>query len=129
MGGADERRLMGHAVGPAGISVSEAFTTLFEQAIPILRSIVERMHPGENAMQIDMGELLHTMASYLQRTGRDDASLRLKARFCQLVEVVLQKPNCVILSNDGRFRNSTLDWMTEWSTETVRVSRSYFRSG
>jgi neurofibromin 1 len=102
--------------------VSDAFTSFVEQAIAIVRLNVERMHPGEDAIQIDMGELLMTIGQYVHRLGREDAFLRLRARYCQLVEAVLQKPGCVVLSNTSRLRNSVLDWMTEWSTETIRVS-------
>ena len=82
------------------------------------------MHPGDNedAMQVDMGEILLTIAQYVHRLGRDDNASRVKAKFCQLCEAVLAKPEYVVISNNARFRNAVLEWMFEWSIEALRVS-------
>ncbi|WVF65508.1 hypothetical protein IAT40_000236 [Kwoniella sp. CBS 6097] len=112
------------------INVSEPFTTFAEQAVSVLRLIVDRMGPGDDvpAVPVDLGELFHLLAQYIHRLGRNEASLRLKTKFCQLVEVALRKPDNVLLSNDGRFRNALLDWMGEWSLESMRDNEIYVSS-
>ena len=116
-------RFLSHSIGPVGISVSDPFTVFTEQAISILRLSFDRMQPGEivGTMQVDMGDYLFTLGRYIYRLGRDDSALRIKAKFCSLCEAVLSKPDCLVLSNDVRFRNEALEWLYDWSSEVLRV--------
>ncbi|WVR09039.1 hypothetical protein IAU60_006099 [Kwoniella sp. DSM 27419] len=120
-------KLLSHADSPAGITVSDTFTIFAEQAVAILRLLVDRMGPHDDvpAVQVDLGELLYDLARYVDRLGRHDSALRLKTKYCQLVEVVLGKPEHVVLSNSVKLRNGLLDWMSEWSSESSREHEVY----
>lgn len=115
-------KLLSHSTGPTGVATSEAFTTFVDQVIAVIRLWVDRVNPGENAsgVQVDLGELLYLIAQYTHRLGREDASQRIKIKFCQLFESVLGKPEFVVLGNSTKLRNAVLEWMCEWSIETMR---------
>ncbi|OCF40958.1 neurofibromin 1 [Kwoniella heveanensis CBS 569] len=123
-------KLLSHAIGPTGVSISEPFTIFAEQAVSVLRLLVDRMGPNDDvpAVEVDLGEIFYLLAQYIHRLGRNEASLRLKTKFCQLVEVAMRKPDYVLLSNDGRLRNALLDWMGEWSLESLRDNEMYVSS-
>ncbi|CAK9779949.1 putative ras GTPase activator [Cutaneotrichosporon oleaginosum] len=114
-------KLLSHSTGPTGVATSEAFTTFVDQVVAVIRLWVERVSPGENSgVQVDLGELLYLIAQYTHRLGREDASQRIKIKFCQLFEAVLGKPEFVVLGNATKLRNAVLEWMCEWSIETLR---------
>jgi len=115
-------KLLAHSIGPGGVTPSEAFTTFVEQAIAVLRLWVERVNPGENAggVQVDLGELLYTIAQYTHRLVREDSNTRIKIKFCQLIDAVLNKPEFAVLGNASKLRNALLEWMSEWSIESFR---------
>lgn len=81
---------------------------------------IERIGLGES--QVDMSELLLMIARYVNRLGREEASLRVKIRFCQLVELVLLKPDLVVIMDSAEVRNTLLDWMSDWSLEPLKVT-------
>jgi len=121
-------RVLSHSAGPAGISVSDPFTTFTEQAISVLRLTVDRMHAGEiGGMQVDISDLLLNLAQYINRLGRIDIALRIKIRFCHLSEAVLSRPDFAVVSNIATFRNAALEMMCEWSSEGLRVCKTAAR--
>ena len=83
--------------------------------------MVERMQPGDP--QFDVTELLFLLARYLNRLGRDDASLRVKMRFCQLVESIMTmtKDGMIAAAQDGLLRNTLLEYLSEWSFDAQKV--------
>lgn len=103
-------------MGPAGVSVSDTFTMFSEQAISVLRMLVDRCQANEN-VQVDWGDIMFTLARYINRLSRDEISLRVKAKFCYLCEAVLAKPDCIVLSDGPVFRNAALQWIVEWATD------------
>ncbi|WVQ63868.1 uncharacterized protein L199_002024 [Kwoniella botswanensis] len=120
-------KLLSHAIGPAGVNISEPFTIFAEQAVSVLRLMIDRMGPNDDVptVQVDLGELFYLLAQYIHRLGKGDSALRLKSKFCHLVETSLRKPDNVSLSNGARFRNAFLDWMSEWSLESMRDNDVY----
>ncbi|OCF79181.1 neurofibromin 1 [Kwoniella mangroviensis CBS 8886] len=120
-------KLLSHAISPAGVNVSEPFTIFAEQAVSVLRLLIDRMGPNDDVpiVQVDLGELFYLLAQYIHRLGRGDSALRLKSKFCHLVETALSKPDNVSLSNGAIFRNAFLDWMSEWSLESMRDNDVY----
>ncbi|ODN95826.1 neurofibromin 1 [Cryptococcus wingfieldii CBS 7118] len=117
-------KLLSHAFGPTGVNVSDAFNTLVEQSVNILRLQIDRMGPDNDmpTVQVEMGELLHKLGQYIQRLGRSDLAIRLKTRYCQLVEVALSKKDHVVAENGLGLKNSVMEWLCEWSVDTSRVS-------
>lgn len=92
---------------------------MVEQTISVVRLSTERLQPDDP--RFDVTELLFLMARYLTRLGKDDFTLRIKLRFCQLVEAVLGREGTISMSQEALLRNSLLEWMTEWSIESQKV--------
>ncbi|KAK4687682.1 neurofibromin 1, partial [Tremellales sp. Uapishka_1] len=120
-------RLMSLSVGPSGITTSDSFTVFVEQAITVLRLSVERIEKGDSAggLHLDLAEFIFLLAQYIYRLGRDDLSLRIKIKFCQLTGMVLGKHEAAILSNNVRYRNAVFEWIGEWTLESIRDSESH----
>lgn len=116
----DISSLLVRCVGPNGIIVSEPFTVLVEQSIAVLRLTMDRVQPGT---RLDLSEIMFFFARYLSRLGRDEAALRIKMRFCYLAELVLSKEETASTGHDTVLRNALLDWLTEWSVDTMKVSK------
>ncbi|KAK8844111.1 hypothetical protein IAR55_006905 [Kwoniella newhampshirensis] len=123
--------LLSHAIRSTEIAMTDPFTTFTDLVITILRLQVDRMGASDDvaAVQVDLGEVLHMLAQYIQRLGQSEVVLRQKTRFCQLVEVALQKPESVVFSNIVKFRNDMLEWMAEWSLEASRGADPYSLGG
>ncbi|WWC91180.1 uncharacterized protein L201_006121 [Kwoniella dendrophila CBS 6074] len=120
-------QLLSHAISPAGVSISETFTIFTEQAISILRLLIDRMGPGDDVppTQVDLGEVSYLLGQYIHRLGRGDNALRLKTRYCYLVEAGLKKHEYCCTSMNARIKNGLLDWMSEWSSESMRDNDIY----
>ncbi|KAL7420982.1 Ras GTPase activating protein ira2 [Cryptotrichosporon argae] len=123
-------RLLLHSTGSGGITPSDALTTFVEQAISVLKLVVDRMNPGENAgaFQLDMGEFLFDVGQYLHRLGRDEVAMRVKLRFCALIEAVLVKHDVVVYGSAAKLRNALLEWMSEWSVELSWDTEHFYES-
>ncbi|EIW67076.1 hypothetical protein TREMEDRAFT_69974 [Tremella mesenterica DSM 1558] len=120
-------RLLGQAVGPNGITIADSHTTFIDQALSVMKLTVDRMTTSEapSGVPVDVGEFMLLLARYLARLGRETGELRMKTRFCLLVEMMLQKPNFVTFSNDMRFRNFALEVMSDWAFENLRDGDGY----
>ena len=75
---------------------------------------------AEENTTIDIGEMILILARYIHRLGRGDGAIRLKSKFCQVVELSLTR-HSVSLGNHQRVGNSLLDNILEWGSD-VRVS-------
>lgn len=92
---------------------------MVEQTVSVVRLLLERLQPDDP--HFDVTELLFLVARYLNRLGKDDYSLRVKLRFCQLIESILTREGMVATGQDGLLRNSLLEWLAEWSFEAQKV--------
>lgn len=115
-------RFLSKAITPNGILVDETYTALVDQILSVVKLSADRMVPSQApaGLQVDMGDLMMSVARYLGRLGRSNPELRMKTRFCTLLESLLSKSSYVTFSNDLRFRNLAFDLMTEWSSENLR---------
>lgn len=100
---------------------------MVEQSVSVIRLLIERLQPDDP--RFDVTEMLFLMGRYLTRLGKDDHSLRTKLRFCQLIETVLGREGVISVGQESLLRNSLLEWMTEWSIETQKVSIQDLSSG
>lgn len=46
-------------------------------------------------------------------------------RFCHFAELALRDGHSAKIGTDGLLPNSLLDWLTEWSMETMKVRRRH----
>ena len=117
-------RKLSRLQGSAEKSLSDPSIIFAEQAIAMLRLTIDRMYSGENlgGVRLDLGDFVFILGGIVHRLALDDTSLRIKVRYSQLCELVFRKPDLVVVSNKGRFRNAILDWVTDWSSDASRVS-------
>ncbi|ORX39325.1 putative ras GTPase activator [Kockovaella imperatae] len=101
-----------------GSLISESYTTFVDQILVIVRMTLDRLHQETAApTQLDMSSLLALLSQYLPRLGRDVDSMRIKIRFCQLVEAIVLKSDNTLLSNATSIRNTVLDIFMDWTGE------------
>ena len=66
-------------------------------------------------IQLDLSQLLTSLAHSLSRLGRDADTLRINMKFCQLIEVVFRKSDIAILSKSADIRGAVFDVLIDWS--------------
>ncbi|OZJ03142.1 hypothetical protein BZG36_04650, partial [Bifiguratus adelaidae] len=70
---------------------SDRNTLFIEHAISVLKLLLDRMgDPFDNLFAVDFGGLVHLFAKYLNKLGTNTLALRIKVKFCQMCEVLMQ---------------------------------------
>lgn len=115
-------------------TASEYFTTLCDQTIAIIRLTADRAvrldqsasatpnsarDDGARTSFGDISEILVVVGRHLHRLPREEGA-RLKLRYCQMLEVVLERQGFGIGTSGA---NTILDLLLEWSNESGQVSR------
>jgi hypothetical protein len=94
-----------------------------DQVLTVLRLAVDRMNVADqDGVQVDLSDLLLLLLRYTHRMGRDDSSLRMKIKFCQLVQSTLSKTDCVVWTNEESLKNTILESIVDWAVDAQRVS-------
>lgn len=110
-------------MGQNGVSTSDTYTIFVDQVLAVLRLFVERIPAsGQDGVHLDLGELLSLLLQYITRLGRDEYHLRIKIKFCQTIETILDNSLGVNLHNSGTLRNHILETLVDWTVEAQRVS-------
>ena len=110
--------------GPDGDPICNSRNTLFvEQAISVLKLVLDRMESSpENLLTVDFSSLINQYAKYLNKLGSGQSSLKIKIKFCQLTEVLMNKKDKVTLRQEFRLRNKLLEIIVEWTSDFSLVS-------
>ncbi|CAI2172941.1 5991_t:CDS:10 [Funneliformis geosporum] len=99
-------------------SPTEKYTLFVEQAILVLKLILERIQDAsENLYTVDLGDLVLSFALYLNRLGSSLVALRIKKRMCQLAEILMCKKEYVTLRQEIKLRNRLLEIFIEWTSD------------
>ncbi|PKC12463.1 hypothetical protein RhiirA5_496913 [Rhizophagus irregularis] len=97
---------------------TERYTLFVEQAISVLKIILERIQDAsENLYTVDLGGLVLSFARYLNRLGSGQVALRIKKRMCQLAEILMHKKDYVTLRQEIKLRNRLLEIFIEWTSD------------
>ncbi|CAG8508989.1 2177_t:CDS:10 [Funneliformis mosseae] len=100
------------------LSPTEKYTLFVEQAILVLKLILERIQDAsENLYTVDLGDLVLSFALYLNRLGSSLVALRIKKRMCQLAEILMYKKDYVTLRQEIKLRNRLLEIFIEWTSD------------
>ena len=77
-------------------------------------------------IKVDIGENLYSLARFMHHGHQRTFELRIKARFCALVDIVLQKREALRIRQEAVVRNKLLDIIADWILEfpSVRFSLS-----
>jgi neurofibromin 1 len=107
---------------------TERYTLFVEQAISVLKLILERIQDAsENLYTVDLGNLVLSFARYLNRLGSGQVTLRIKKRMCQLTEILMIKKDYVTLRQEIKLRNRLLEIFIEWTSDftLVHLNKNY----
>jgi neurofibromin 1 len=96
--------------------------TLVDQVILILRTIAERISSAE-ALQIktDIGNMLSLLSKFLHQSQLRAPELRIKARFCSLLDLLLEKCDIIRIRQEKIVKNTLLAVVIEWILESANV--------
>jgi neurofibromin 1 len=66
---------------------------------------------------VDFSGLIDQYAKYLNKLGNSQSALKIKIKFCQLVEVLMMKKDKITLRQEFRLRNKLLEIIVEWTSD------------
>ncbi|KAI7870568.1 hypothetical protein BDF14DRAFT_1771252 [Spinellus fusiger] len=94
------------------------YTLFVEQAISVLKFLLNRLEENENSMfTFDFSRLIHQYAQYLNKLGTNETSLKIKIKMCQLCEVLMQRKDQITLRQEFKLRNKLLEIFVEWTSD------------
>ncbi|KAI9476257.1 MAG: hypothetical protein EXX96DRAFT_293488 [Benjaminiella poitrasii] len=93
------------------------FTLFVEQAISVLKQVLDRLEKSENLFTVDFSTLINQYALYLNKLGTNQLSIKIKIKMCQLVEVLMSKKESVTLRQEFKLRNKLLEIIVEWTSD------------
>lgn len=73
--------------------------------------------------EVDISELVMLFGRYIHRLGRGEQAIRLKTKFCNVVELAASRT-----SLNQRFGNNLLDNILEWSDAKVSYNAAKLTS-
>ncbi|KAI7862201.1 hypothetical protein BDF14DRAFT_1858538 [Spinellus fusiger] len=111
--------VLGKCFGPDGDPTCNMRYTLFvEQAIGVLKFVLDRMEDASDTLYtVDFSDLVCQYAKYLNKLGSHQAALKMKIKFCQLCEVLMEKKEKLTLRKEFRLRNNLLEIIVEWTSD------------
>ena len=94
----------------------------FEQFLAVLRLLVDRADsPSEDVLgNADLAQTLLSLTGFVDRFS-EQASLRLKVKFCAFCENALARTDSFGLRKDEFVRNNLLDVVVEWIQPEVSI--------
>ncbi|KAI8975358.1 hypothetical protein BDF20DRAFT_914298 [Mycotypha africana] len=99
-------------------SCGPRYTLFVEQAISVLKQVLDRLSDKtENLFTVDFSTLISQYAFYLNKLGTNQASIKIKIKMCQLVEVLMLKRESVTLRQEFKLRNKLLEIIVEWTSD------------
>ncbi|CAI2169037.1 10253_t:CDS:10, partial [Funneliformis geosporum] len=104
---------------------NERYTLFIEQAISVLKLILERIYDvSDNLYSCDLGGLVLSFARYLNRLNTSNTSLRIKKKMCVLAELLMLKKEYVNLRQEIKLRNKLIEIIMEWTSDSSMRSDS-----
>ncbi|KAI7885924.1 uncharacterized protein EV154DRAFT_521553 [Mucor mucedo] len=97
------------------------YTLFVEQAISVLKQVLDRLDKAENLFTVDFSTLINQYALYLNKLGTDQVSIKVKIKMCQLVEVLMNKKDSITLRQEFKLRNRLLEIIVEWTSDFALV--------
>ena len=117
------RETFGSTGDSLGLISAEQHKTIFaDQVTSVLKLIMDRISDADAILiKIDIGEILYSLARFLHHGRQMAFELRIKARFCALVDIVLQKREALRIRQEVVVRNKILDVVADWILESPGV--------
>lgn len=93
-----------------------------DQVISILKLTLDRVGDAEELLiKVDLGENLHALARFIHQGEPNTSERRIKARFCALIDNLLEKRDTLRIRQESVVRNSLLDIIADWVLEYPNV--------
>ncbi|KAI7901256.1 uncharacterized protein BX663DRAFT_515416 [Cokeromyces recurvatus] len=96
---------------------SPRYTLFVEQAISVLKQVLDRLDKSEHLFTVDFSTLINQYALYLNKLGINQLSIKIKIKMCQLVDVLMNKKESVTLRQEFKLRNKLLEIIVEWTSD------------
>lgn len=97
---------------------SPRFTLFVEQAISVLKLVLDRMDDTvDNLYTVDFSGLISQYAQYLNKLGNNPQSMKIKIKMCQLCEVLMMRKDRITLRQEFLLRNKLLEIIVEWTSD------------
>lgn len=101
------------------------YTLFVEQAISVLKQVLDRVtDKTESLVTVDFSTLIKQYALYISKLGRDQLTIKIKIKMCQLVEVLMSKKDKVTLRQEFGLRNKLLEIIVEWTSDFALVNET-----
>ncbi|KAF8592239.1 hypothetical protein K439DRAFT_1626245 [Ramaria rubella] len=94
----------------------QQYKTLFvDQVISILKLTMDRTSDADTILiKADIGEDLQLLAGYIHQSQQRASELRMKSRFCALIDIILEKREVLRIRQEIAVRNNLLDIVADW---------------
>ncbi|KAI9323567.1 hypothetical protein BX666DRAFT_2016762 [Dichotomocladium elegans] len=108
-----------------GPSCSSRYTLFVEQAISVLKLVLDRMDDTiDNLLTVDFSGLIGQYAQYLNKLGGHPQSMKIKIKMCQLCEVLMARKDRITLRQEFRLRNELLKTIMGWTSDVISGSEN-----
>ncbi|KAG0747979.1 hypothetical protein G6F62_000155 [Rhizopus arrhizus] len=108
---------------------SSRYALFVEQTVSVLKLILDRTtDKSESLFVLDFSTLIRLCTFYVNKLPNDTASMKMKIKLCQLIEVLMAKKDRIILRQEFRLRNKLLEIITEWTSDYLITKKSYLGS-
>lgn len=72
----------------------------------------------------DIGRIVMNLAKFVHRSGSSIVALRMKSKFCGVMDSFLRKRELLAIRKENNLRNAILSWVSEWAFEGIPVRDS-----
>eukprot|EP00004_Rigifila_ramosa_P014923 TRINITY_DN3435_c0_g1_i1.p1 TRINITY_DN3435_c0_g1~~TRINITY_DN3435_c0_g1_i1.p1 ORF type:complete len:2607 (+),score=602.20 TRINITY_DN3435_c0_g1_i1:1-7821(+) len=105
-------------IGDSGrLNISETATVYVTQAISVVRLILDQATGSSDVSFGDFESLVIAFAQYVSHLLIGDLTIRIRVKLVALVELLINKRNCVVFRNENRFRHQLIQYLMEWTSD------------
>lgn len=92
------------------------YLAFIDQVVSVLKLVLERITIAESAtLPVDLGNMLAVLSRLLNRPFERNFDVRIKTRFCAILDIIREKT--LPVKNDNVVRNNLLEVVTDWVWE------------
>lgn len=114
-----QARMDGIRAGTSKFVTPETVAVFVNQSMAIVRGVLHgRSDLPEIALErlgcFNIEPLLMSFMHFVQSLGSTAVAMRLRMRFCQLIEIVMQRREWLAFSHEMLFRNAMVNYLSDW---------------
>jgi hypothetical protein len=95
--------------------------------LAVLKLIFDRLEDVTETSQIhaDTGRIILNLARFVHRSGNSIVAVRMKTKFCSVMDSFIQKRDLLGIRKENHVRNAILLWISEWAFEDSPVRHDF----